>query len=187
MNPNALSPDKSSKKLKMRRKIQANRYKLSRQSGFVGDVSGFYCLHCGHLVTTNPLHSGVQNRNHCPYCLFSQHLDLAWAGDRLSACKAEMQPVGLTVKLTRKKYKKTGFGELMVIHTCTACSKASINRVAADDDADIVFQVYQARDNLDDHLKIRLERDGITVLGDDDIEFVRAQLYGFPYGDRTNT
>jgi hypothetical protein len=98
-----------------------------------------------------------------------------------------MQPIGLTVKLTRKKYQETDFGELMVIHACTACSKASINRVAADDDADIMFQVYLTRDGLDKHLKIRLEQDGITLLDEDAIEFVHTQLYGYPYGDRTNT
>jgi hypothetical protein len=46
----------------------------------------------------------VRNRNHCPYCLWSRCLDLFRAGDRLSACKAPMQPVGLALKHTRKKY-----------------------------------------------------------------------------------
>jgi RNHCP domain len=66
--------------------------------------NGFKCVHCHGFVSLASGLSGVRNRNHCPYCLFSRHLDLHAPGDRLSACKALMQPVGLTIKAVRKKY-----------------------------------------------------------------------------------
>ena len=83
-------------------------------------VEGFFCKHCNGYVSSAAFLSGVQNRNHCPYCLWSRHLDLYSAGDRLSACKSSMRPIGLTSKATNKKYGP-GRGELMLIHLCTDC------------------------------------------------------------------
>src|SRR5512139_2755149 len=94
----------------------------------------FRCLACGYLVSAQPVVSGVHNRNHCPYCLWSRHLDLYEAGDRLAACKAGMRPVGLTLKRSRDKYGGQAAGELMLVHQCSECGKLSINRIAADDD-----------------------------------------------------
>ena len=81
---------------------------------------GFLCKHCYVYVSSASFLSGVQNRNHCPYCLWSRHLDLYAAGDRLSACKSSMKPIGLTTKVINKKYGY-GRGELMLIHLCTDC------------------------------------------------------------------
>jgi hypothetical protein len=64
----------------------------------------FRCAYCRGWVSSASFVSGVHNRNHCPYCLWSRHLDLYAAGDRLSACKAPMQPVALTRKPGRGKY-----------------------------------------------------------------------------------
>ena len=66
----------------------------------------FRCAHCHVIVSSAHLLSGVQNRNHCPYCLWSCHLDLFAAGDRLSACKTPMRPIGLTMKRGRNKYQQ---------------------------------------------------------------------------------
>ena len=63
-------------------------------------------------------------------------------GDRLSSCMAEMAPLALTVKQTRKKYGSTE-GELMLVHHCTGCGKLSINRIAADDDAETIWRVFE--------------------------------------------
>src|SRR5512147_2229255 len=99
----------------------------------------FRCAHCHALVSSAHLFSGVNNRNHCPYCLWSCHLDLFAAGDRLSACKAPMQPIGLTMKPGRNKYRPEAHGELMLVHACTGCGSLSINRIAADDDSQTVM------------------------------------------------
>ena len=133
---------------------------------------GFICKHCRNYVTTHTLFSGVQNRNHCPYCLWSRHMDLYEAGDRLAACKAQMQPVGLAFKQSRKKYGQMGFGELMLIHLCTECGKTSLNRIAADDDAVTVLEVYEKS------LTAEWQLDGIHVLSAAECSIVRSRLFG---------
>src|SRR5262245_21597885 len=111
---------------------------IRRDKSLPGE-QGFTCVHCRLPITCAPLVAGVQNRNHCPCCLWSRHLDWRNAGDRLSSCKAPMQPVGLTTKLGRNKYARERDGELMVIHRCTDCDKVVINRIAADDsDAELL-------------------------------------------------
>jgi len=150
---------------------------------FLKDM-GFKCSHCHFYVSASsvlcpqPLLSGVKNRNHCPYCLWSRHLDLYQAGDRLAACKARMKPVGLTLKRTRKKYGLESHGELMLIHLCNDCGKVSINRIAADDVPGTVFDIYESSLELDPQMKILLEESGIQALGDADRTVVHAQLFG---------
>ena len=100
----------------------------------------FQCKRCHAYVLANPLISGVKNRNHCPYCLWSRHLDLDNPGDRLSACKALMRPVGLIFKQTAKKYQ-VFTAELMVSHRCEDCGKISLNRIAADDDVYLLMSL----------------------------------------------
>jgi len=120
--------------------------------------------------------SGVNNRNHCPYCLWSCHLDLYFAGDRLSACKAPMNPIGLTMKQSRNKYRLSPRGELMLIHECVECKSLSINRIATDDDPDAVLSVF--RSSLTVSRSAPYEQHGIVTLNADDMEIVHAQLYG---------
>ena len=133
---------------------------------------GFVCKHCRNYVTTHTLFSGVQNRNHCPYCLWSRHLDLYEAGDRLAACKAQMQPVGLALKQSHKKYGQMSFGELMLIHLCTECGKTSLNRIAADDDAATVLEVYE------ESLTADWQLDGVRSLSATERPIIEARLFG---------
>ncbi len=137
----------------------------------------FICKHCRAYVTAEVLLAGVRNRNHCPYCLWSRHLDLYQAGDRLSACKGAMQPVGLTRKLTFKRYVCAGQGELMLVHHCSECGEISINRIAADDDAEALLALYQV--SLESTLAERLARQGIHLLDREDAYAVRTQLFGW--------
>jgi hypothetical protein len=138
---------------------------------------GFTCVYCHAYVSTHPILSGVENRNHCLFCLWSRHLDLYAAGDRLSACKALMQPVGLTVKATYKKYGPAR-GELMIIHACSECEKLSINRIAADDDPQTAFNVFEGSFHLETGLQIQLELSDIRVLKRSDHDAVRTSLFG---------
>jgi hypothetical protein len=138
---------------------------------------GFLCRHCHAFVSSAAFLSGVVNRNHCPYCLWSRHLDMFRAGDRLSACKSLMQPIGLTVKATRKKYG-AGRGELMLIHLCVDCAGLSINRIAADDDAQLLFDVYQFSLGLDPTLALRLADGNVELLQAAESNLVRARLFG---------
>ncbi len=138
----------------------------------------FTCIHCKNFVSADPIMAGVQNRNHCPYCLYSRHVDLFEAGDRMAACKGEMRPVGLTMKRTRNKYARENQGELMLIHQCTACGKVSINRIAADDDADLLLEVLEKSDPMDEQLARQLEKEGIQALQMKDERLIRVQLFG---------
>jgi hypothetical protein len=120
--------------------------------------------------------SGVNNRNHCPYCLWSCHLDLYSAGDRLSACKAEMKPIGLTLKRSRNKYQPEPCGELMLVHACVDCATVSINRIAADDDPEAILSVFET--SLDIDQAGIYDQEGIVMLDIKDVEIVHAQLFG---------
>jgi hypothetical protein len=145
----------------------------NHQASTFGD---FKCGNCGALVSSMNMLSGVQNRNHCPYCLWSRHLDLYSAGDRLSACKAGMKPIGLTMKKSRNKYQLSPRGELMLVHTCSDCESISINRIAADDDLEMILAVFQSSLSLNPG--ILEDQQGIVILNTQDEEIIHAQLYG---------
>lgn len=83
----------------------------------------FTCGHCGRHV--GPLPSGGRNRNHCPYCLYSRHVDAERPGDRASACQGMMEPVGVFERPN---------GEEVIVHRCQRCGYERFNRVGADDD-----------------------------------------------------
>ena len=138
----------------------------------------FVCMHCHNFVSAETALSGVQNRNHCPYCLSSRHLDLFESGDRLSACKAPMQPVALTLKKTNKKYAGSRSGELMLVHQCQDCGRISINRIAADDNVAAVFEIFEGSRQLDMSLKVVLARSGVSILEAGHQLLVREQLLG---------
>ena len=140
--------------------------------------NGFRCTHCQSYISTDSHRSGVNNRNHCPHCLWSRHVDANQAGDRSSACKSGMEPVGLTVKKIKKKYGNPT-GELMLIHRCLGCGKISINRIAADDDSNVLYKVFEASFRLDNFTRDRLQAEGIDILGFGDENIVRTQLFGF--------
>ncbi|OGN92797.1 MAG: hypothetical protein A2Y88_07950 [Chloroflexi bacterium RBG_13_48_10] len=138
----------------------------------------FTCRNCRAYVYTQPLISGVQNRNHCPYCLWSRHVDLYQAGDRLSACKAGMEPIGLTMKQRQNKYGSVINGELMLIHRCSNCDRISINRIAADDLSVMLMEIYHASKWMDPITRDKLEESGIWLLQGTDHNLVITQLYG---------
>lgn len=140
--------------------------------------SDFTCIHCRNFVSAGYLHAGVNNRNHCPYCLWSRHMDHFKAGDRMSACKAPMEPVGLTMKRSHKKYGTASGGELMLAHLCTACEQISINRIAADDDPQGILTVFNASAAHPADLCGRFQDRGISLLGYESAERVKVQLFG---------
>ena len=53
--------------------------------------TAFACVHCGSAV---PANTDGHYRNHCPYCLWSLHVD-ELPGDRASECRQPMEPIGL--------------------------------------------------------------------------------------------
>lgn len=89
---------------------------------FIPRQEPFICEHCGRKVL--PLSEGSY-RNHCPYCLYSKHVDDAGPGDRKSACEGLMVPVNLDQR------QKKGW---LIIHRCEKCGKTVVNKAAPDDD-----------------------------------------------------
>ena len=59
-----------------------------QQKRFAKNDEGFICAHCGKEVV--PL--GYSSRNHCPFCLWSLHLDIN-PGDRASECGGSLEPI----------------------------------------------------------------------------------------------
>lgn len=90
----------------------------------------FRCRHCRVFVGVVP--SGGRHRNHCPYCLYSRHVDGDTPGDRASTCGGSMAPIGA---FTRPK------GEHVIVHHCLACGLERYNRMAADDDFMLVLRL----------------------------------------------
>ena len=153
----------------------------------------FSCQNCGAEIASSPS-IGTKNRNHCPKCLYSVHLDSTQAGDRESLCQGLMRPIGLCFKKAKpKKYSresaenetadpKTGAeskGELMLIHECVKCGKISINRLAADDDSQKVLRIFKDSLQLPAGQKEKLTREGIFPLTETDEAEIRRQLFGF--------
>ena len=145
---------------------------MRRSAASFGD---FKCAHCHVLVSSAHILSGVNNRNHCPYCLWSYHLDLYAAGDRLSACKGQMKPIGLTMKHGRNRYRLENRGELMLVHECIECGALSINRNAADDDPASLVAVFQA--SLESQIHTQCAGFGIQILSRNYADAVHKQLF----------
>ena len=139
---------------------------------------GFKCVHCQKRVVINE-HIGTKNRNHCPHCLWSKHVDDKKAGDRKSACHGAMQPVGLTFKQAGlDKYGRPRQGELMLVHKCSKCGKLSINRIAADDSTGLLLDQLNLAEQLSERDHLDIQGSNIKLLGQTDAEQVNIQLFG---------
>lgn len=86
-----------------------------------GESHGFVCRHCKKAVNPDPY--GSHHRNHCPWCLWSLHVDET-PGDRAAVCQGSMEPVAVWVKRD---------GEWSIIHRCASCGEFKPNRIAGDD------------------------------------------------------
>ena len=84
---------------------------------FIKNKEDFICSNCGHEV------SGTGYTNHCPRCLYSQHVDI-YPGDRDESCRGIMAPISLIKK-----------GEsFVVIHRCLSCGEERQNKTNSEDD-----------------------------------------------------
>ena len=81
----------------------------------------FKCENCWKKVEKHPDWSA---RNHCPYCLYSKHLDDKYPWDRASNCHSLMKPIWIDNK--KNKW-------WMIKHKCLKCSKKILNKIAPDD------------------------------------------------------
>jgi len=83
--------------------------------------AAFKCEQCGRTVSGSEF--GSEHRNHCPWCLWSLHVDLR-PGDRRSGCRGPMEPIAVWVK---------GGREWAIVHRCRRCGMIRSNRIAGDD------------------------------------------------------
>ncbi len=121
---------------------------------------------------------GTKNRNHCPFCLWSKHVDEKVAGDRAAFCHGPMEPIGLTFKKEIvDKYGSLKRGELMLVHKCSECGKISINRIAGDDNEEKIMVIFaKSKDN--ENLRKNLRKDNIELLSKKDEEEIKRNLFG---------
>ena len=100
---------------------------------FSKNDSGFVCAHCGREV--DPL--GYTSRNHCPFCLWSLHLDEN-PGDRASDCMGQLRPIAA------EPDPKKGY---IITHKCEKCGavrrcKAALSdRGGTPDDIDLIIKL----------------------------------------------
>ena len=92
--------------------------------------TGFVCVYCGTDV--EPLTNGSY-RNHCPYCLWSIHIDNI-PGDRMNDCLGLMKPIGVRIQ-NKKGYQ--------VVDRCQKCGAEKVNR-AAPDDMDAILELMKS-------------------------------------------
>ena len=91
-----------------------------------------------------------------------------------------MAPIGLTFKHEGwDKYTKLPKqGELMLIHQCGGCAKFSINRIAADDNPQIILSVFEESKSIASEIRSQLEKENIKLLTEKDKEELNSQLFG---------
>ncbi|UYV13640.1 MAG: RNHCP domain-containing protein [Phycisphaera sp.] len=90
------------------------------------ESEGFTCINCRAHVTGSAW--GTKQRNHCPACLHSKHVDDT-PGDRASPCGGTMEPIAVAVRSS-----SDDAGEWVLVHRCARCSVLKVNRIAGDDD-----------------------------------------------------
>ena len=86
------------------------------QKRFSKNDASFVCVNCGKEVP--PL--GYTSRNHCPYCLWSVHVDVN-PGDRANECRGILRAVG-AMPDAKKGY--------IIVHRCEKCGKTVRNKAA---------------------------------------------------------
>jgi RNHCP domain len=115
---------------------------------------GFTCGHCGREV---PPTAQTTPRNHCPFCLWSRHVDRN-PGDRANPCQGMLRPIGIATH-TRKHY--------IIVHQCQRCgertrSKAILKDAHAADDFDRIIElagkVIEEERPLPPHMKGMLKK-----------------------------
>ncbi len=158
-----------------------------------GRNQGFRCVNsaCRSWV---PLHDlmGTKNRNHCPCCLASKHVDEK-TGDRSAECGSRMDAIALTTKKERQnRYAEEheSRGELMLVHECSGCGFHRINRIAADDNDYVILRVFEQSLRMPELQRLRLLEKGIALLGPGDLDLVRSQFVvdeGKPWNQNEKT
>ena len=86
----------------------------------------FVCEKCG----ANVQKLKYSARDHCPYCLFSKHVDIN-PGDRNNECHGLLEPIDI------EKFKNT----YKIIYKCKSCNQIHKNIMANDDNMNIIINL----------------------------------------------
>lgn len=86
----------------------------------------FICDNCHKKV--NKL--GYTVRDHCPFCLYSKHVDIN-PGDRSNPCQGALMPIGI------EKYKDT----YKICYRCQKCHQSHKNIMANDDNYELIINL----------------------------------------------
>lgn len=86
----------------------------------------FVCENCKRNVTK----LNYTARDHCPYCLYSKHVDIN-PGDRLNTC------MGMLVPIDIEKFK----GTYKIIYKCEKCGMIHKNIAANDDNMNKIIEL----------------------------------------------
>lgn len=86
----------------------------------------FICENCGKNVEK----LRVTARDHCPFCLYSKHVDHS-PGDRKNTCQGMLKPIGI------EKFK----GTYKIIYQCEKCRENHKNIIAPDDNMDKIIEI----------------------------------------------
>jgi len=90
-----------------------------------------------------------------------------------------MEPIGLTFKKEGfDKYGKFRQGELMIIHQCQDCGQISINRLAADDEPQMVLKIFEESKKLEKETLEKIKNENIELLTEEDEKEISTQLFG---------
>ena len=87
---------------------------------------GFICDNCKKSVKKLEYTA----RDHCPYCLYSKHVDLN-PGDRKNICQGSLKPIGI------EKFKNT----YKIVYKCEKCGQTHKNIIAKDDNIDLIIEL----------------------------------------------
>lgn len=87
-------------------------------------IESFICANCGKEI------KGTGYTNHCPYCLWSKHVD-NHPGDRESTCKGMMEPI--RVERKGKEY--------IIVHRCKRCGMEKRNKSAVNDVFEVLLKI----------------------------------------------
>lgn len=95
---------------------------------FVKNDTGFVCKNCGEKVEK----LNYTSRDHCPYCLYSLHVDIT-PGDRQNPCCGLLKPINVVANKSKQQIE----------YVCVKCGEKHRNIVAEDDDKDQIYKVIE--------------------------------------------
>ena len=121
------------------------------------------------------------NRNHCPLCLHSTHVD-NHPGDRACSCGNLMKPIALGLKDIRQNpFTDNISAEIMLIHICLGCGTVKANRIAGDDSIYMLVSIYRQSFTMDRQVRTNIINSGITMAESKDSSTVYTSLLGGNY------